>query len=256
MSNINALAASVSDLIWLKRLPPALTAGLAHLPALAVGAFMLTSGISLTTVVITEGVAAALVAWLWKLPIWWRFINLLFVPLLWAGMHINLQSHWYLLGFAFLALTSLGAVRTRVPLYLSSQIATQELAVRLPKNITLMDLGCGLGGPLHHLSKLRPDLHLLGVEAAPLNWLFSRIRLGKRARIELGSLWNVDLSGCDAVYAYLSPAPMARLWEKAKAEMKPGALFISNSFAVPGIPPHETVELNDLSHARLFIWRL
>jgi hypothetical protein len=49
---------------------------------------------------------------------------------------------------------------------------------------------------------------------------------------------------------------MARLWEKAKAEMKPGSLFISNSFAVPGIPPHETVELNDLSHARLYIWRL
>jgi hypothetical protein len=49
---------------------------------------------------------------------------------------------------------------------------------------------------------------------------------------------------------------MARLWDKARAEMKPGSLFISNSFPVPSVPPAETVELQDLSHARLLIWRL
>jgi hypothetical protein len=240
----------------LHHLPPIAAAGLAHLPALALAAFMLTTGASLTTVILVEGIAAALVAWFLQLPVWWRYINLLFVPLLWAGMHIEVQSHWYLLGFIVLAVTSLGAVRTRVPLYLSSQQASIELGARLPENCALVDLGCGLGGPLKHLSTLRPDLHLHGIEAAPLNWLFSRIRLGKRANIQLGSLWNTNLSGFDAAYAYLSPAPMARLWAKAKAEMKPGSLFISNSFAVPGIPPHETIELNDLSHARLYIWRL
>jgi hypothetical protein len=58
------------------------------------------------------------------------------------------------------------------------------------------------------------------------------------------------------IYAYLSPAPMERLWEKARAEMKPGSLFISNSFAVPGVSFDEVVELNDLSHSRLLIRRM
>jgi hypothetical protein len=38
--------------------------------------------------------------------------------------------------------------------------------------------------------------------------------------------------------------------------MRPGSLFISNSFEVPGTSPAEVVELHDLSHARLLIWRL
>jgi hypothetical protein len=106
------------------------------------------------------------------------------------------------------------------------------------------------------LARLRPDVRLLGVEAAPLNWLVARLRLGGRARIQLGSLWDAKLAECDVVYAYLSPAPMARLWEKTRAEMKPGSLLISNTFSVPGVQPVENIELHDLSHARLLIWRL
>ena len=82
-----------------------------------------------------------------------------------------------------------------------------------------------------------------------------RLRLGKRADIRLGSLWDTDLAAYDAVYAYLSPAPMARLWDKVQAEMRPGGLFVSNSFPFPGVAPAETFELHDLSHARLLLWR-
>jgi hypothetical protein len=31
------------------------------------------------------------------------------------------------------------------------------------------------------------------------------------------------------VYAFLSPAPMAALWDKVRREMRAGSLFISNS---------------------------
>jgi hypothetical protein len=238
------------------RLPPALAALTAHLPALAVGLALVAAGVSLTAAVIGVGICAALVAWLWRLPPWWRLINLLFVPSLGLAQGAAIAPGWYLAAFALLALTSLGAVRTRVPLYLSSPQAALALAQRLPPNACFMDLGCGLGGPLARLARLRPDLRLCGVEAAPLNWLIARLRLGKRASIRLGTLWDVDLSRCNAAYAYLSPAPMPRLWDKVRAEMKPGSLFISNSFSIPGVPPAETVELHDRSHARLLIWRL
>ena len=57
-------------------------------------------------------------------------------------------------------------------------------------------------------------------------------------------------------YAFLSPAPMARLSEKLKAEMKPGSCFISNSFAVPGGEPDEIVIVDDSRQTQLLIWRM
>lgn len=235
---------------------PALSAAIAHVPALAAGAALLVGGIPLTLAVLLTGVVAALLAWLWQLPLWWRFINLLFVPLLWLSMQLHINADWYLLGFMLLLLTSLGAIGTRVPLYLSSSQAVQVLAEKIPANGHFIDLGCGLGGPLAELARLRPDVRLSGVEAAPLNWLLARLRLRGRARIVLGSLWDTPLASYDVVYAYLSPAPMDRLWEKARTEMKKGSLLISNSFAIPGMAPHEIRALQDLSHAHLLIWKL
>ena len=242
----------------MSRLSPALAALLAHVPGLFLATALLIfqvplAGLGLTLVV---GLSAALLAQAWGLPVWWRLINLVFVPLLWLGLQADVDPRWFLAGFALLAVTSLGVVRTRVPLYLSSPQAAEELARRLPEHGHLCDLGCGLGGPLSRVGALRPDARLSGVEAAPLNWLFARLRLLGKARVRLGSLWDEDLSACDVVYAYLSPAPMARLWDKASREMKPGSLFVSNSFEVPGVGFDEVVELHDLSRSRLLIRRM
>ncbi len=242
----------------MSRLPSALAALLAHLPGLALAVALLSAGVSPPPFVLALliGLSAAFLARLWSLPAWWRLINLVFVPLLWLALQAEIDPLWFLAAFLLLAVTSLGAVRTRVPLYLSSPRAAEELAKRLPRNALLCDLGCGLGGPLARVHGLRPDVRLAGVEAAPLNWLVARLRLAGRADIRLGSLWAADLSRYDMVYAYLSPAPMQRLWEKARAEMKPGSLFVSNSFAVAGVTFDEVVELNDLSHSRLLLRRM
>jgi hypothetical protein len=252
---------------------PALAALLAHLPGIAIAALLLASGarLSLPWLILIVSLGAAMLAWHWRLPLWWRYINLLFLPLIGMAFYLQEQTsgidpNWYLAAFLLLLLTSIGAVRTRVPLYLSSPRAAQELARRLPENGRLIDLGCGLGGPLARIHKARPDARLAGIEAAPLNWLIARLRLkfgGAEADIRLGNLWSANLSGYDIVYAYLSPAPMARLWDKALLEMKPGSLFISNTFSVNDVDtnfdPDEIIELSkpgDLSHARLLVWRM
>jgi SAM-dependent methyltransferase len=240
----------------MQRIPPALLALAAHIPALALGALLLTAGMPLVVVLAGVGIGAALVAWFWHLPVWWRYINLGFVPLLGLALSFPIGPHWYLAGFILLVATSLGAIRTRVPLYLSSDRAIQAVAERIPPQGRVLDLGCGLGGPLAGIKALRPDVEAVGVEAAPLNWLLARLRLAGKARVRLGSLWDADLGDYDVVYAYLSTAPMARLWDKVKAEMRPGSLFISNTFSIPGVAPSEVIELHDLSNARLLIWRL
>lgn len=241
---------------WCSRLPPALPAALAHLPALALGAALLALGVPLWLALPGVGLGAAALAWYWRLPIWWRLINLAFIPLLGLVLSLEPNPIWALAGFLLLALTSLGAVRTRVPLYLSSARAAHALAGLIPPAGRIIDLGCGLGGPLAGVKRLRPDVRVAGIEAAPLNWLVARMRLLGRGEVRLGSLWDADLSAQDVVYAYLSPAPMPRLWHKARAEMRPGSLLVSNSFAIPDVPPTEIVELHDRSQARLLIWRL
>lgn len=239
-----------------RRLSPALTtlflALAAWLPLLP----LIALDWPMATLVFIEGALALLLSRWLGLPSWWQAIGAAFFPLAWLIARAGIDPLWFLAGFALLALTSIGSLKTRVPLYLSSQRAVNEVARRIDGDgARVLDLGSGLGGMLAGLHAARPDLRLAGVEMAPLNWLTSRLRLRDRATIRLGSLWDEDLSVYDVVYAYLSPAPMPRLWDKVVAEMRPGSLFISNTFAVPGVEPDETVELNDLSHARLLIWR-
>ena len=59
-------------------------------------------------------------------------------------------------------------------------------------------------------------------------------------------LFHCKLAQYDVVFAYLSPAPMKRLWRKARAEMRRGTVFISSTFAVPEQSPHQTVQVDDL----------
>lgn len=246
------------------KLPPLLQAGLAHLLAwlialgLAFGAQPLNLAITWTELALFQGLLAATIGYFLRLPVWWLPINLLFFPMLVQAMQWEISPYWYLAGLAALLLTQVGAIRNRVPLYLSGRHAKAELLRLLPTGAgqRFLDIGSGTGGLLAYLARHRPDLTLDGIDSAPALWLISRLRLGRRARIALGDFWQVDLSRYDVVYAFLSPAPMVRLWDKAKREMRPGSLFVSNSFEVPGVAPDVSIELHDLHHGRLMLWRM
>lgn len=257
-------ANSLTMPVPLHRWPLALRILGAHLLALPLAALCLRFAGSLGLAAgfmqfaLVEGLIAAFTARLLGLPRWWQLINLLFLPALWLALLADIAPVWYLAGFLLLLLSSFGALTSRVPLYLSSEQAVVAVAERIAidRPTRVIDLGCGLGGMLAGLAQARPQSILHGVDAAPLPWLFSRLRLGRRAQVRLGSLWSEDLSGYDLVYAYLSPEPMPELWAKVYREMRPGSLFISNTFAVPDVAPDEIIELGDLSRARLLLWQI
>ena len=198
---------------------------------------------------------------------WWLPIQLLFAPALVLMLALKLPPNFFLAAFLILLVVYWSTFRTQVPLYLSSREAWQALETLLPepqpqpeKNFTFMDIGSGIGGVLTHLARARPDGRYFGVEAAPLPYLLSwlRIRLSGSTNCEVkwGSLWSCDLTPYDVVFAYLSPVPMEDLWQKVRSEMRPGTLFISNTFAVPDHPPQDIITLDDLHHSTLYIWRL
>ena len=238
-------------------MPPALLSIFLQLVAWVPALPFLGYAESVSYAIVAQGCSAFVLSWWMGLPIWWRIINLVFLPLAWLLSHADLEPTWFLAGFLILAATSLGSIRHRVPLYLSSPQAVEGILGALPPRpeLRIIDLGCGLGGMLAGLAERRDDLRLFGVEMAPLNWLVSRLRLHGTAKVKLGSLWKENLADFDVIYAYLSPVPMRRLWDKVCREARPGAIFISNTFAVPGIEPDQIIELNDFSHARLLIWR-
>lgn len=245
-------------------LPLPVQAGLLHILAwiVALGCAALAPQIGIDLdrawLPLLQGLIAGALSYLIALPFWWLLINLIFFPLLAWAQQWELASTWYLVALLLLLLTQLGALRSRVPLYLSSRHAKSELLHLLParQDLRFLDIGSGTGGLLAYLAKMRPDIALDGIESAPALWLYSRLRLSRRATVRLGNFWDKDLSSHDVVYAFLSPEPMARLWDKAKREMRPGSLFISNSFAIPGVAPDAAIELHDLNRGRLMLWRM
>lgn len=211
------------------------------------------------------GLCAMLFSYVCGLAKWWLPIQAGFIPAVLLMLSAEFPPLVFLIGFLVLLLVYWSTFRSQVPLYLSSHKVWQSLAQYLSRqgpgeHSTFIDLGSGLGGVLTYLAEVRPAGSYVGVEAAPLPfcWSWLRIRRARyrNCRVLWGSLWDCDLSQYDVVFAYLSPVPMERLWLKARAEMRPGALFISNTFVVLDCPPHETIKVDDLHRSTLFIWKM
>jgi cyclopropane fatty-acyl-phospholipid synthase-like methyltransferase len=145
-----------------------------------------------------------------------------------------------------------------VPLYLSNAATAAAVATLLPPvPCKVIDLGCGDGALLRKLARARPDCQFLGIEHAPLPWAWARLAAIDLANCEIrfGDFWRQALGQFDVVYAFLSPAPMSQLWAKARKEMQPRTLLVSNSFPVPDTRPERTLELTDRRATRLFCYR-
>lgn len=186
---------------------------------------------------------------------------LLLAPLAMDGLlRLGAPAWVWPAGLGALLLVYGGGLRSRVPLYHSSRAAWEVLLGLCPEGmVRFADLGAGLGGPLVYLAKARPDGFFLGVEASPLPFILAWLRalpVRGTCKVEFGSLWTLDLAGFEVVYAFLSPAPMAELWAKVQREMRPGSLFISNTFEVPGREPDQRIPLPGRKDACLLLYRI
>jgi len=205
-----------------------------------------------------QGVAAAAISHVLKAPRWWLTIHLGFLPLAVLAQTLAIPPWLWLAGFVLLLLIFWRTDQSRVPLYLSNAATAAALTALLPaRPCRVIDLGCGDGALLRRLARARPDCHFIGVEHAPLTWLWARLAAAglKNLTIRHGDFWPQPLSNFDLVYAFLSPAPMPRLWAKATAEMTAGALLVSNSFEVPGMAAEQVVEVADRRQTRLHCYR-
>ena len=209
--------------------------------------------------VLVQATLAALVSCKLGLPCWWRWIQF-FIPVgLYIGIMLRFDPIWALVLFVLVWLVFANAFKERVPLYLTNKTTREALKslVKRKKNLRFLDLGCGLGGNVVFMSQQKAVVESHGVETAPIPYLISKVFTALRGgRTFAMDIWKTELAYYDVVYAFLSPEPMPKLWDKVKDEMHPGSVFISNSFAVPDVEPSEVWELADERKTILYIYHI
>lgn len=216
--------------------------------------------VTIGVAVLLQGTFAMLLSRWRRMPIWWLAIQFLFPPALLVGHALDLSPSLFFGAFLLLFLVYWTPFKTRVPLYLSGQAARQKVLELVPVGdaIRFIDIGSGLGGLAIYLAKNRPLANVSGIELAPVPWFIGWLRgriSHSRARLLAGDYTKLDFSQFDIVFAYLSPAAMEALWEKALAEMRPGALLISYEFIIPEIKP-DIVIGEEMDGALLYVWRM
>ncbi|BCN92833.1 hypothetical protein THMIRHAM_06180 [Thiomicrorhabdus immobilis] len=209
--------------------------------------------------VFIQALLASLVSCRLGLPCWWRWIQF-FIPVgLYLGVLLKFDPIWALVIFVVVWMVFANAFKERVPLYLTNNTTREALKnlVKRKRRVRFLDLGCGLGGNVAFMSQLKPVAESHGVETAPIPYLISKMITALRGGQTFAmDMWKTELAYYDVVYAFLSPEPMPRLWNKVKEEMLPGSIFVSNSFAVPDVEPSEVWELSDSRKTILYIYRL
>lgn len=207
--------------------------------------------------VLGQGMLVAFLSLVVRLPLWWRWIGGGFVPLAYLMLKVELPPSFWLTGFVMLALVFWRTDSSRVPLYMSNSMTAQTLLALLPAQpIRLVDLGCGDGSLLRQLARSRPECLFVGYEHAPLTWAWAKLRGRGQGNLDIryGDFWGHPLSPYDIVYAFLSPVPMHRLWQKTQAEMASKSLLISNSFAIPNVHASSLVEVGDKRGSILYCY--
>lgn len=244
MAALKALAAQL--LAW----------GLAGAGCIALGQPLAAS----LSLVVLQGVLAAGIGVLLRSERWWVAIHLVFSPALVAALRLDLPPAFPLAVLAGLTFVFWTTFRGEVPLFLSSRATADALLALLPQRpgLQVVDLGAGTGGLLRRLAQARPDARFTGIEHAPLPYLAARLNARGLANLAIrrSDLWRQPLGGQDIVYAFLSPRVMARLWDKARAEMRSGTLLVSSSFPVPDVAPERVVGVPDRRGTRLYCYRM
>ncbi len=247
-----------------KRIPPAVLALLIQGAAFLITflAASIVAGRYHPVPIIFALMQGALAAWLsdkTRLARWWLPIQFAFPVAAVLVQALSLPPALFLGLFVLFLAIFWTTFRTQVPYYPSSKAAQNAVAGLLPdKPIRFIDIGSGLGGLTLELARRRPESSFTGIEIAPLPWLLSALRarlVRNDARFVRGDYRKLDFSRYDVIFAYLSPAAMPALWEKAQAEMRPGALLLSYEFLIPQAPP-DLSGIPDESGRRLYGWRI
>ena len=216
--------------------------------------------ITIFNLVLMQALLAATFSYLAGMASWWRWIHLCFPLAAWMMLQWHIPNAVYLVGFMISLSLFWTTFRTQVPFFPSRPVVWQQVARIIPQDspVRLIDIGSGLGDMSMYMAKTRPDSQIEGIEIAPLPWMISFIRAKFRrssARFTLGNYQALDFANYDVIFAYLSPAAMRMLWDKASKEMRPGSLLISLEFEIPNVLESIRI-LGNKNTPDIYVWKI
>lgn len=122
------------------------------------------------------------------------------------------------------------------------------------------DLGSGFGTLAIAIAGRARHRRVVGIERSPLPWAVSRLLAALVRRpnltLRLGDYRRASLGDAAVVVCYLSPGAGPDLRATLDAELRPGAVVIANTFAIPGWTPAETRTADDLYRSRVYLYRV
>ncbi|MDX2015654.1 MAG: methyltransferase [Myxococcaceae bacterium] len=166
-----------------------------------------------------------------------------------------------LLVLGVIALTAasiiIGSLRLGISPMPSSAVARRAMLSLVPAEVTgeVHELGCGWGGLALALARTAPRARVIAWEASLVPYLVSSLRARGVPNLEVrhGDFLRADLSRADVLVCYLFTGGMRALSDKLVRE-RPGAALcvVSNTFALHGWAPRETVVVDDLWRSRVY----
>lgn len=212
------------------------------------------------SLVIAQAILSTLMAYSMNMAIWWRWIHFCFPVAIWVMSQLPIPNTFYLFGFVVTLSLYWTTFRTQVPFFPSTPVIWKEVVKLIPqdKTIRMIDIGSGLGDMSMHVAKVRSNSIVEGIEIAPLPWLVSVLRAklgGSRAVFKMGDYHALNFADYDVIFAYLSPAAMHALWQKAQVEMRSGSLLVSYEFEIESVPPTRTIRRNHHEKG-LYVWEI
>jgi len=216
--------------------------------------------ISVFTIVLMQAMLAGMYSYLVGMASWWLWIHLCFPLTAWLMFQWHIPNGVYLVGFIVSSSLFWTTFRTQVPFFPSRPRVWQQVASIISQDspVRLIDIGSGLGDMSMYMANTRPDSQIEGIEIAPLPWMISFIRAKLRrssAKFILGNYQSLNFANYDVIFAYLSPAAMRMLWDKASKEMRSGSLLISLEFDIPDVPESMRISSN-AGTPEIYVWKI
>jgi SAM-dependent methyltransferase len=147
-------------------------------------------------------------------------------------------------------------LRTGVPTFPSMPAARDKITELLKadqakaqdnKPYKIYDLGSGSGQLSWHIARAMPNAEVVGIELSLFPWLrataWQKLTRQKNLRYLRADFIKHPIKDADAVLMYLMEAVMQKVGFKLQNELKPGALVLSNKYALPGWQAKETFPL-------------
>lgn len=125
---------------------------------------------------------------------------------------------------------------------------------------SVAELGSGWGTLTLALARALPAATVTGFESSLVPFLcsllFRRLFGSDNLRFRRRDFHTISLAEADLVVCYLSPDAMARLRPKFEAELKPTALVVSHTFALPAWRATAVEVADDLYRTPIYLYRV